>query len=87
MTRTFSAGIEETLTVYVTARSTLGCVPEQLRSNVVALSSPASYDHAEPTSATWWLTFAKTHAHVSLPETPFRKDTEIQCTNEIALHT
>ena len=63
-----------------------GRVREWLRSNVVALSSPASHDHAEPTSATWWLTFAKTHTHASLSDTPFKKDAKIQYTNEIALH-
>lgn len=59
-----------------------GCVREQLRSNVVA----ASYDRAEPASATWWLTFAKTHSHVSPSDTPFKKDAKIQHTDEITLN-
>lgn len=63
-----------------------GCVREQLRSDVVALSRRASYDHAEPASATWWLTFATTHTGVSLSDTPFKRDAEIQYTNEIAPH-
>lgn len=65
-----------------------GCVHVQLRSNFVDLSSQASYDHAEPESATWWLTFAKKHTHVSLTDAPFKKkDAEIQYTNEIVIHT
>ncbi len=39
----------------------------------MVLSSQASYDHAEPTSATWWLAFAKTNTQALLPDTPFTK--------------
>lgn len=47
----------------------------------------ASHDRVEPTAATWWLTFAKTHPHVLLSDTAFKKDAEIQYTNGIALCT
>lgn len=43
------------------------------------------YNYAEPTSATWWLTFGKTHARCQ--KRHLESTLKIQCTNEIAQHT
>lgn len=43
------------------------------------------YNHAEPTSATWWLTFGKTHARCQ--KRHLESTLKIQGTKEIAQHT